>query len=705
VTYVTYVTYLTYVFQKYNLPLQNILKKIIYLHCYCILITKHVEIFMKHLVLMLSLFGWSFSLFAQNTGQFRAETYFDTDKSVLTEASRATLNDVSERLKGFLTYQIVLKGNTDADGDDDYNQKLSIRRTQAVLEYLLSQGIASSAISTAALGEKQPIADNRSVSGKQSNRRVDILVSYTIDNQAITQTTAKDNAEETSASLETLFKQLATAPQSFQFNNDRDTILVGAKGSMVWLQAGSFNVPAGTIVTIQMKEILSKSDMLLENLTTTSGDKLLASGGMMQLEAFLENRQSIDLQADKFLKVKIPTPKFDPQMQFFTGSRTETVPTVDWARMEKADLNEDVTAAMNTNSLIGRKPVAFPSFGWKAIDLPRDFEDNRFLLHYANVKDVHGRWSDQNYYRFYENAILKDTCGALYVEKKSYRAADTTQRIVAHTNRNFWEQWTGIFSNKKDTLTNIRPARTTTKYEILPNLSPKCNALAIFGKENHMEAANWMMIDQSKERELYQRLIQAFETDDPLLLRRRLKAKIIAFDQKITTYNILNKAFIAKQDSGKQQAYNYYTRKKDAWYKAQDDAVAHAITAGNITQENLSYYFFQTNQLGWLNCDYFTKDEESVLVDVGVKKRANLDAKIIFKDRMAAMNVNSQTDDIAFVQVPKGRKAWIVLMDFKQNSPRLALQEIETGKPVPPLEFRAMSVAQIRNELGRLNQP
>jgi hypothetical protein len=72
---------------------------------------------------------------------------------------------------------------------------------------------------------------------------------------------------------------------------------------------------------------------------------------------------------------------------------------------------------------------------------------------------------------------------------------------------------------------------------------------------------------------------------------------------------------------------------------------------------------------------------------------------------MAAMNVNSQNEDIAFVKVPKGRKAWIVLMDFQQNSPRLALQEIETGQPVPALEFKAMTVAQIRNELGRLNLP
>jgi OmpA family len=677
---------------------------------------------MKHFVLILSLFGWSTSLFAQNTGQFRAEAYFDTDKSVLTTASQTTLNDVAERLKGFSTYQIVLKGNTDADGKDDYNQKLSIRRTQSVFEYLLSKGISASAISTAALGEKQPIADNLSASGKQANRRVDILVNYTIGNQSVTQVDADKNplvprvaTDEnasvtqvgTAANLENLFKQLANAPQNFQFRNDHDTILVCAKGSMVLFQAGSFDVPAGTPVKIQIKEILSKSDMFLENLTTTSGDKLLASGGMMQIEAFLENGQRIDLQGDKSVKVKIPTPKFDPQMQFFTGSRTENVPTVDWAVMdnEKANLNGDATADVNANRLIGRKPIEFPIFGWTPRDLPRTFEDNLFLMHFANDKDVHEYWKNKNYYKFYEDAILKDTCGALYSEKTVVRPADTTRRIVTHTSRNFWEQLTGVFTPKKDTLIHIRPARTTKQYEIVSNLSAKCKNLALLGKRNKMETAHWMVLDQEERKDLYHVLVRAFETTEPALLTRRLQAKVVEFDKQIMNYDSLNKKYLAKQDDIRDRAYKNYAQKRDAWYKVQDEAVAKAITSGNITKENLSYYFFQANKLGWLNCDYFTNDAESVLVDVGVKKRANLDAKIIFKDRMAAMNVNSQNDAIAFVKVPKGRKAWIVLMDFHQNSPRLALQEIETGKPVPTLEFKAMSVAQIRNELGRLNQP
>jgi hypothetical protein len=305
--------------------------------------------------------------------------------------------------------------------------------------------------------------------------------------------------------------------------------------------------------------------------------------------------------------------------------------------------------------------------------------------------------------------ISKDTCNALYSEKAIYRAPDTTRRIVTHTNQNFWESVTGIFSTKKDTLVQIRPAKTSKKYEILPNLSPKCQELAAFGKLNHLEHKDWTFLEITKHKDIYDLLSKAFETQDLLLLRRRLEMQVVEYDKVIVTYDSLSKAYYAKQhhieESLKSKAYAAYMKQRDAWYKIQDEAVEKAVVSGNITKENLNYYFFETNKLGWLNCDYFTNDAESVLVDVGVKKRANLDAKIIFKDRMAAMNVNSQNEDVAFMKVPKGRKAWIVLMDFQQNSPRLALQEIETGKPVPVLEFKAMTVAQIRSELGRLNQP
>ncbi|MEO0041168.1 MAG: hypothetical protein RL329_616, partial [Bacteroidota bacterium] len=579
------------------------------------------------------------------------------------------------------SYQIVLKGNTDADGKDDYNQKLSLRRTQSVSAYLVAQGVPASAISTAAFGETQPIADNASLTGKQANRRVDILVNYMIENQAVTQA-------EPTGDLETLFKSLALAPQVFQFNNDRDTIFVCAKGSMLTLEAGSFDLPKGSIVTLQAKEVLSKSDMLLENLTTTSNRQLLSSGGMMHVAAFYENGAPMGLKSDKALKISIPTPNYDAKMQYFKGSRTETEQSIDWALMADAGIANEA----------GTKFIDFPEYRRVSYNLPRDFEDNLALKIYAREK----RFWHENYYNYFLGQ-LSDTCGKLYNEKIAYKPADTTRRVVLHQPDGFWEHVQNLFSRRKDTLTSIRPARTTKSYEILSDLSPKCNALADLGKKQHAETSNWLVLDQSVRKDMYDLLEKAFGVTELPALRARLKAKILDFEEQRAEYLQRNTLFRQKMNSKQDTFYAFYLQKRKDWYQKQDEAMDKAMTAGGFKKENLSYYLFKTNELGWVNCDFFVQNQEAVTVEVGLKKDKNLDAKIVFKDDMVAMSANGYGADVAFTGVPKGRKAWLVLMDFKENRPRLALQEIEVGQPVPAAEFRSMSIAQIRQALTQLN--
>ncbi len=107
---------------------------------------------------------------------YAADAFFDFDKSVLKPAGKEKLDDLVGKIKGINLEVIIAVGHTDAVGSDAYNQKLSIRRSEAVKAYLVSKGIEKNRVYTEGKGEKQPVADNKSAEGRAKNRRVEIEV-------------------------------------------------------------------------------------------------------------------------------------------------------------------------------------------------------------------------------------------------------------------------------------------------------------------------------------------------------------------------------------------------------------------------------------------------------------------------------------------------------------------------------------------------
>ena len=107
---------------------------------------------------------------------YAADAFFDFDKSVLKPEGRAKLDDLVGKIKGINLEVIIAVGHTDSIGSDAYNQRLSVRRAEAVKAYLVSKGIERNRIYTEGKGEKQPIADNRTAEGRAKNRRVEVEV-------------------------------------------------------------------------------------------------------------------------------------------------------------------------------------------------------------------------------------------------------------------------------------------------------------------------------------------------------------------------------------------------------------------------------------------------------------------------------------------------------------------------------------------------
>lgn len=107
---------------------------------------------------------------------YAADAFFDFDKSVLKPEGKAKLDDLVSKVKGINLEVIIAVGHTDSVGSDAYNQKLSIRRSEAVKAYLVSKGIEKNRVYTEGKGEKQPVADNKTKEGRAKNRRVEIEV-------------------------------------------------------------------------------------------------------------------------------------------------------------------------------------------------------------------------------------------------------------------------------------------------------------------------------------------------------------------------------------------------------------------------------------------------------------------------------------------------------------------------------------------------
>ena len=107
---------------------------------------------------------------------FAADAFFDFDKSVLKPEGRAKLDDLVSKMQGLNLEVIIAVGHTDSVGGDAYNQRLSVRRSEAVKTYLVSKGVEKNRVYTEGKGEKQPVADNKTAEGRAKNRRVEIEV-------------------------------------------------------------------------------------------------------------------------------------------------------------------------------------------------------------------------------------------------------------------------------------------------------------------------------------------------------------------------------------------------------------------------------------------------------------------------------------------------------------------------------------------------
>jgi outer membrane protein OmpA-like peptidoglycan-associated protein len=106
-----------------------------------------------------------------------SDVLFDFNKYTLKPEAREKLAKVSGILLAYPNLKLQVEGYTDNIGTDEYNQKLSEERAEAVRDYLTSQSVQEANISAQGYGKSDPIADNSTNAGRAQNRRVQLVVS------------------------------------------------------------------------------------------------------------------------------------------------------------------------------------------------------------------------------------------------------------------------------------------------------------------------------------------------------------------------------------------------------------------------------------------------------------------------------------------------------------------------------------------------
>ncbi|MGI9436312.1 MAG: OmpA family protein [Geminicoccaceae bacterium] len=105
-----------------------------------------------------------------------SEVSFDFDSASIKPAFASSLTKLANVLAKYDRNRVTIVGHTDSTGSDAYNQTLSERRAQSVMDELVNRGVPGAIMSAEGRGEREPRTENDTEAGRQLNRRVEILI-------------------------------------------------------------------------------------------------------------------------------------------------------------------------------------------------------------------------------------------------------------------------------------------------------------------------------------------------------------------------------------------------------------------------------------------------------------------------------------------------------------------------------------------------
>jgi OOP family OmpA-OmpF porin len=105
------------------------------------------------------------------------QVFFDEDATSMRSGAVENLEAIAESIKtNPYVGTVSVIGHSDDTGNSEYNDKLALARATSVASYLASRGISLDRLKTSGAGAQKPIATNKTPTGRQLNRRVDVQI-------------------------------------------------------------------------------------------------------------------------------------------------------------------------------------------------------------------------------------------------------------------------------------------------------------------------------------------------------------------------------------------------------------------------------------------------------------------------------------------------------------------------------------------------
>ena len=549
----------------------------------------------------------------------------------------------------------------------------------------------------------------------------------------------------------TEFKKKA---QQVLINTQNDTVITTKEGTILKITKASFIYPITAkkvtgIVELEITEYYKLSDMLLMNLSTTSNNKLLETGGMIHVKATQGNTE-LELGKSSTIEISFPTKIKKPGMQLFSGNWNEE--TINWTLQDNnpepvdtLEINIEVPfnivqqvptfpGCENDDDAIRQKCTVAAISKFITKNFNTDIAYNLGLTGTQRVLSVfkidqngrvtsiqsraaHPRLSDEatRVINLLPQMIPGMQNGKTVIVPYSIPINfqvdfnNIQERFGRIQNNSLIKTEDSIFSNNQvskslemDTIYNDRRGMVEFIREVMHDKQFKVDSLFLL-KWNAYKKENLI-------REVGQLNNRRFILRKPLFEIENTRFKILADDSITRGGHIIRTPWDASKIPTVTRFMNIIPKRK--FYAGNEALIAEEFesrlldsTESYISSRDVSYYILNTSKLGWINCDRFSNSRtKRIKYKLKVKNADGANINLVFKSINAILPSSNNNGVYDFQTV--GLDEDVVLVAIKRKNGKLYFDTVETKttkKPKINFEFKEVSVEELRREIEKLD--